>query len=129
MMEMETPQGPGGTVAQGGRESMVETKPNGPVAAVMLAAGIGAFVLGLLTTLSEASEGVHDFLELSERVGPLSGKVVFASAAFFASWGGLHMALRDRDLPWRPVVIGMLVLLAIALVLTFPPFFQLFKDE
>jgi hypothetical protein len=31
-------------------------KPFGPVAAVFLAAGIGALVLGILTTVAEASE-------------------------------------------------------------------------
>jgi hypothetical protein len=31
-----------------------ETKPNGPAAAAFLAAGIGAFVLGLNTTLAAA---------------------------------------------------------------------------
>jgi hypothetical protein len=31
-------------------------KPEGPVAAAILAAGIGSFALGLFTTLAEASE-------------------------------------------------------------------------
>lgn len=97
--------------------------------AVTIAAGIGALVLGILTLLSEASEGVHEFLEFSERVGPLSGKTVFGTAAFLLSWGGLHVALRDRELDWRPAIGVFLVLLAAALVLTFPPFFQLFESE
>jgi hypothetical protein len=99
------------------------------VAAVLLASGIGAVVLGLLTTLSEASEGLHDFLEMSERVGPLSGKTMLATAAFFLSWGALHLALRGRDLPWRPLVAALVGMLAVGLVLTFPPFFQLFASE
>lgn len=104
-------------------------KPNGPIAAVLLATGIGALVLGIFTTLNEASEGVHDFLEFSERVGPLSGKTVFGTAAFFLSWGALHLGFRDRDLPWRTVLSVALVLLAVGFVLTFPPFFQLFESE
>lgn len=106
-----------------------EAKPNGPVAAVMLATGIGALVLGIFTVLSEASEGIHEFLEFSERVGPLSGKTIFGTAAFLVSWGGLHMALRDREVRWQPVIVALLALVAIALVLTFPPFFQLFESE
>lgn len=104
-------------------------KPNGPVAAAMLATGIGALVLGILTVLNEASEGIHDFLEWSERVGPLSGVTSLAVIAFVLSWGALYGGLRDRDLPWRPVIVATIVLLAIAVVLTYPPFFELFKSE
>lgn len=110
-------------------ERATESKPNGPAVAVTIATGIGALVLGIFTLLSEASEGVHEFLEFSERVGPLSGKTVFGTAAFLLSWGGLHVALRDRELPWRVAIATFLVLLAIGLLLTFPPFFQLFKSE
>ena len=113
----------------GDARGAAETKPNGPVAAVMLATGIGALVLGILTTLSEASTGVHDFLDFSERVGPLSGKTIIAVIAFLVSWGGLQIALRDRDLEWRPVLTATIVLIGIGLLLTFPPFFQLFKSE
>ena len=45
----------------------------------MVSAGFGIFVLGLLTTLAEASEGIKDFLEDfqgSVDVGPLAGKTV-----------------------------------------------------
>jgi hypothetical protein len=104
-------------------------KPNGPIAAVMLATGIGGLVLGVLTVLSEASEGIHEFLEFSERVGPLSGKTIFATLAFLIGWGGLYVALRDRDVQWRPLIVALIALLTVALVLTFPPFFQLFKSD
>ena len=41
----------------------LDPRPDGPAAAAMLAAGIGVFALGLLTTLSEASTALHDWLE------------------------------------------------------------------
>lgn len=117
------------TAAAGTVTPAAVSKPNGPAVAVVIATGIGALVLGIFTLLSEASESVHEFLEFSERVGPLSGKTVFGAGAFLLSWGGLHFALRDREVDWRPVITVFLVLLAVALVLTFPPFFQLFKSE
>jgi hypothetical protein len=121
---------PSRTAARPGESSgHVATKPNGPAVAVAIATGVGALVLGILTLLSEASEGLHEFLEFSERVGALSGKTVFGAAAFLLSWGGLHVALRDREVAWRPAIAVFLVLLAIGLLLTFPPFFQLFKSE
>jgi hypothetical protein len=104
-------------------------KPNGPVAAVMLATGIGAVVLGLLTWLAVVSEGLKDFLQLNEGVGPLSGKTTFAVLAFLASWGALYAALRHRQFEWRTVIGAMIVLLAFALLFTFPPFFEAFESE
>jgi hypothetical protein len=125
-MERETPHEPAAatTAAATG-----EVKPNGPVAAVLLAAGIGALVLGILTTVAEASEGLKEFLEFSERVGPLSGKTVLTAVAFVLGWGGFHLALRDRDVRWRSLTIVFVALVAVGLVLTFPPFFQLFKSD
>jgi hypothetical protein len=104
-------------------------KPNGPAAAVMLAAGIGGLVLGLLTWLAVVSEGLKDFLELDEGVGPLSGKTTFAVVAFLASWGALYAALRDRQVEWRLAIGATIVLLAFALLFTFPPFFEAFESE
>jgi hypothetical protein len=132
-MNMETPNTTGAAAAQTttgpSAAAAPATRPNGPVAAVMLATGIGVLVLGILTTVTEASEGLHEFLEFSERVGPLSGKTILAVAAFLVSWGGLHLALRDREMAWRTVTIAMVAMIAAGFVLTFPPFFQLFESE
>ena len=54
---------------------------DGPLAAVLVAAGIGSFALGLFTTLAEASEAFRERLILNEAVGPLSGKTVWATVA------------------------------------------------
>jgi hypothetical protein len=131
---MDTPDTPSSAIPQAGARpaegtASAATKPNGPAAAVMLASGIGALVLGLLTTFAVISEGLKDFLQLDDGVGPLSGKTSFAVVAFLASWGALHAALRDRQVEWRTVIGATIVLLAIALVLTFPPFFEAFESE
>jgi hypothetical protein len=104
-------------------------KPFGPVAAVFLAAGIGAVVLGILTTLAEASEGIKSALEWSTSVGPLMGKTILATGAFVVSWIVLHLALRGRDLEPRRVFLWASVLVAVGVVLTFPTFFQAFAPE
>jgi hypothetical protein len=103
-------------------------KPSGPAAAVVLAVGVGSFVLGLLTTLNEASSGIHDFLEFSDDVGPLSGKTIFAGAAFFVSWAVLGYFWRGREVAWRPVLTATVVLLALGFLGTFPTFFQVFAE-
>jgi hypothetical protein len=104
-------------------------RPTGPVAAAVLATGIGAFVLGLLTTLNEASTGVHDFLEFDEDVGPLSGKTIIAVIAYLASWAVLHGLWRRQRPPLRPFLIATAVLIVLGILGTFPTFFQAFASE
>jgi hypothetical protein len=104
-------------------------RPTGPVAAAVLAAGIGAVALGLLTTLSEASTGVHDFLVFDEDVGPLSGKTIIAVAAYLVCWAGLHVGWRRQNPTLRPILIATAVLVALGILGTFPTFFQAFTSE
>ena len=103
-------------------------RPNGPAAAVVLAAGVGAFVLGLFTTLNEASSGISDFLRFSEEVGPLSGKSIFGAGAFLVAGAVVSILWRGRDVPWRPVLLGTVVLVALGVLGTFPTFFEAFAD-
>jgi hypothetical protein len=104
-------------------------RPTGPIAAALLATGIGAFTLGLLTTLSEANEDVHDFLEFSDDVGPLSGKTILAVGAYFASWAILHLLWRRQNRALRPILIVAIVLVVLGVIGTFPTFFQAFAPE
>lgn len=106
-----------------------KTKPSGPVAAVLLASGISALVLAILTVAAESSETFAMSLAYDLEVGPLSGKTLWATGAFFASWGVLSVALRKRDLDLNKVAIITAVMIAIALVGTFAPFFELFAPE
>jgi fluoride ion exporter CrcB/FEX len=101
----------------------------GPAVAALLAVGIGAFVLGLLTTLAEASTTVREWLQLTDAVGPLSGKTTFAVIAWLIAWGVLHLALRERGRLTTGVLVTTGVLLALWLLGTFPVFFELFASE
>ena len=103
-----------------------QEQPFGPAAAVILAAGLGTFVLGLLTTLTEASEGVASALQFNDRVGPLSGKTIIAAAVFFGSWAVLATVLHRANPPWRTVVGAAGTLIALGFLMTFPTFFQAF---
>lgn len=112
-----------------------DTKPNGPAAAAFLSAGIGAFVLGLMVTLAEASADFKSFLDFSKNygigsgVGPLSGKVIIGVGAFLLSFIVLGIALRGREVAFRRVFIATLVLLGLGFALTFPPIFSIFAAE
>jgi hypothetical protein len=104
-----------------------EDKPEGPIAAAVIAGGIGAAALGLFTTLAEASEGVKDWLQWSDAVGPLSGKVLMAVLVWLVAWVVLHLALRNRPYETRRALVISLVLIGLGVLGTFPLFFQAFS--
>jgi|SRR5829696_6161533 hypothetical protein len=109
-------------------DTRATTKPFGPVAAVFVAAGIGAVLLGILTTLAEASKGIADTLQLVARVGPLSGKTIGAVLVFLIAWAVLHAMWKDKDPDSKKVFLWTWIMLAIGVLLTFPIFFQLFES-
>ena len=94
---------------------------------MLLATGIGSRALAILVIVAEASESFADSLAYSDRVGPLSGKTIWAVAAFLGSWAVLSMLLRRRRVPLATAAAISALLIALALVGTFAPFFQLFE--
>jgi hypothetical protein len=117
-----------------------DTKPNGPVVAAFLAAGIASLVIGIGVVLNEASAPIkaaigidfNAFLQFDKTfgfgsgVGPLSGKVGLAIIAFVVSWVLLHLWLRGKEVNFRTGFIAALVLVGLGFALTFPPIFKLF---
>ena len=109
------------------RPSAMPEKAFGPVAAAFLAAGIGSLVLGILTTGAVISAGLSKALTISTRVGPLSGKTIWAVVAFVAAWAVLTVALWRRN-PSQQLVYWLTGIgVGLGLLLTFPTFFDLFK--
>jgi hypothetical protein len=108
----------------------LETKPNGPVAAVFVAAGIGSLVLGIFVVLNEVSPDIGKFLRFDESygigkgVGPLSGKVILSVAAFLASWVVLHLVTRGKEVNFGRWFAAALILVFAGFALTFPPIFE-----
>jgi hypothetical protein len=103
-------------------------KPEGPIAAAIIAGGVGAAAMGVVTTLAEASTSVSDWLAWSDRVGPLSGKTILAVAVWLVAWAVLHVALRRRPYETRRALVISLVLIGVGVLGTFPTFFQLFGE-
>ena len=100
--------------------------PEGPVAAAILAAGIGSLALGLLTTLAEADETIKEFLSFYDPVGPLSGKTTGAVIIWLIAWAVLHMLYRHKAVESRKELVVSLVLIGFGALGTFPLFFQAF---
>jgi hypothetical protein len=95
--------------------------PNGPGAAAVLAAGIGAFALGLFAVLADKVPSIGRWMNFSNPTGPLSGVTTCAVFVWLASWAILEMRWRGRELRFAPVAAAALVLLALGILLTFPP--------
>ena len=116
------------------------TKPNGPIAAGFIAAGVGALAIGLGVVANEASAtiksavgfDVNAFLKfdanygLGSGVGPLSGKVTIAVILFAATWLVLGYLWRGREVTFQRVFWISLALVGLGFLLTFPPIFELF---
>jgi hypothetical protein len=119
-----------------------DTKPNGPVVAAFLAAGVASLVIGIGVVLNEASATIKNaigidfnaFLQfdknfgLGSGVGPLSGKVGLAVIAFVLSWVLFHVWLRGKEVNFRNGFIAALVLIGLGFALTFPPIFKVFAS-
>ena len=107
-------------------EAVEAAPPSGPAAAAILASGVGALTLGILTTLAEGVTSIHDWLQFNDRVGPLSGKTIISVAVFFGAWALLAALWRRSDPPLQRVAAVTAVLVILGLVGTFPIFFQAF---
>lgn len=101
---------------------------DGPPAAALVAAGIGALVLGFFVSLAEASTDVKDWLQWNDRVGPLSGKTLLATIAYFASFAVLALLWRGKTFALRSIVLVAVVLVVLGLIFTFPPVFESFAE-
>jgi hypothetical protein len=99
-------------------------KPFAPAAAAMLAAGLGCVVFGVLTALTSANQAVADALTFMPKVGPLSGQALTAAIVFLGSWKLLEFMLRGREPSEKRVFVAMWIMVAIGVVLTFPPVYQ-----
>ena len=110
-------------------EAIAAEPPSGPAAAAILAAGVGALTLGILTTWAEASEGFAEKLQWNDRVGPLSGKTIISAIVYVAAWIVLHFVWRKSNPPLRRIVTISVLLLVLGLIGTFPKFFELFAPE
>jgi len=104
----------------------MEHKATGPGAAAMIAAGVGTFVIGLATSLAEASTGLRNALAWYGPTGPLSGKTGVGVIAWLLAWIVLHAAWKNKNIDLGRAFGWTLALVALGFLLTFPPVFEIF---
>lgn len=104
-------------------QSTAHAEANGAAMASALAAGVGAFAMGLFVILNEA--GLFAAPTLYGPAGGVTGRTTFATLVWLATWGVLHARWRARDLAPGRVLALTLALIVVGMLGTFPPLWSL----
>jgi len=99
---------------------------NGSGAAAILSAGIGSLALAVLAFAGDKSVAIKSSLNFYRPTGPLSGVTTIAILIWLLTWGILEWRWRKRSVAVTRISAIALALLGSSLVLTFPPFVDLF---
>lgn len=100
-------------------ENKREEIANGAALASFLAAEIGAFAVGFFVIINEV--GLFSAPALYGPAGGVSGRTTFAAVTWLIGWAVLHRRWKDRQLESNRVYTATLVLIALGIVLSFPP--------
>ncbi len=95
--------------------------PNGPAAAAILAAGAGSAALGILAVAGDASKSLAKLLTFYLPTGPLSGVTCIAIIFWLVLWFILAKRWANKTVGIVKVNVVAFVLLALGILLTFPP--------
>jgi hypothetical protein len=104
-------------------ENKRQDVPNGAALASFLAAGIGAFAVGLIVILNEA--GLFVTPALYAPAGGVSGRTTLAAVIWLIGWAMLHSRWKDRQIESRGVHLLSLILILVGIFLTLPPVWRL----
>ncbi len=111
------------------KEGAVPVAPgaaNGSGAAALLAAGIGAFALAVLAIAGDRIAAVKNAMIFYRPTGPLSGVTTAAIVVWLIVWAVLDARWKKRNVALGRVSAWALALLALSLLLMFPPIADLF---
>ena len=97
--------------------------PNGPAMAAILAAGLGSFAMGVFVILNET--GLFTAPALYGPAGGVSGRTTLATLTWLIAWFVLHRRWAPRHVGAPRVFAITLVLIALGIILTFPPVWRL----
>ena len=95
--------------------------PNGSAAAAILASGIGTFIFAVMAFAGDKSPAIKSGLIFYKPTGPLSGVAGTAVVLWILCWVFLEWRWAKKTVPGKVVCVTSLVLLALGLLLTFPP--------
>ena len=100
--------------------------PNGSGAAAVLAAGIGAFAIAVIDIAADKVASIKSMTNFYRPTGPLSGVTTISIFVWLACWAILDWRWRKKNVGIARISTVALVLLVLSLLLTFPPFADMF---
>jgi hypothetical protein len=106
--------------------AQLETLPNGGAAAALLGAGIGCLVLGVLSVLTSVFDSLSEALKFYGLADDISGVSTLMVVVWLLSWLILHQLWKKRQVNFPRVLVLTLILIALGLIGTFPPFAKVF---
>jgi hypothetical protein len=98
---------------------MTSREVNGSAMAAFLGGGIGAFTMGAVVLLNEA--GIFAAPTLYGPAGGVSGRTTLATIVWLMAWVVLHNRWKAREIAPGRVEAVTLILIALAVLGTFPP--------
>ncbi len=107
------------------RATETQTRTNVP-ASRLLSAGVGSFALAVLAIAADKSAFLKRSLIFYKPTGPLSGVTTIAILIWLLTWGILEWRWQKDTVAMGRISVIALVLLALGVALTFPPFADLF---
>jgi len=106
-----------------------EQLPNGPAGAAILSAGVGCALLGILAVAADGSKPMARWLTFYLPTGPLSGVSSAAIFLWLVTWFILAKRWRTRTVAIARINVTAFLLLALGILLTFPPFADLLQGK
>jgi hypothetical protein len=103
--------------------------PNGPGAAAILAAGIGSAALGVFALTNDAFPAINRFFTFYTPTGGLSGVTTTAIVVWVIAWFVLARRWSGQTVAMAKVNLAAFVLLAVGVLLTFPPVMDLIQGK
>jgi hypothetical protein len=103
--------------------------PNGPGAAAILAAGIGSAALGVFALTNDAFPAINHFFTFYTPTGGLSGVSTTATVVWLVAWFVLARRWSGQTVAMAKVNLAAFVLLAVGVLLTFPPVMDLIQGR
>ena len=111
------------------RTANVESIPNGPGAAAILAAGIGSAALGILALANDAFPAINHLLTFYTPTGGLSGVTTTAVIVWLVAWLILGRRWGTKTVALARINLLAFALLAVGVLLTFPPVMDLLQGK
>jgi hypothetical protein len=106
-----------------------EMLPNGPGAAAILSAGIGSAALGVFALAGDAFPAINRLFTFYGPSGALSGVSTVAVIAWLVAWFVLARRWATATVAMAQVNVVAFLLLAVGVLLTFPPVMDLLQGK